>query len=56
MIKLVLYKCPVCGADNNQPCRTPKGRKKKNIHDTRPFGIDIGTPTPQGASNEKSGS
>lgn len=39
-LKLTLGKCPTCGADIDQPCRTPKGRKKKNVHDTRPFSLD----------------
>lgn len=36
---VVLYRCPTCGAKQDEPCRTPKGRKKNNVHDTRPFGI-----------------
>lgn len=40
---LVLHKCPTCGADTDQPCRTPKGRRKPNVHDTRPFSL---TPKP----------
>lgn len=31
--------CPTCGAKENDPCRTPKGRKKDSVHDTRPFYI-----------------
>jgi hypothetical protein len=38
-MKLTLHPCPTCGAKTDQPCRTPKGRKKKNVHDTRPFSI-----------------
>lgn len=52
MIKLVLHKCPICGADNNQQCRTPKGIKKKNIHDTRPFSIEYNESVQQEMSNE----
>jgi hypothetical protein len=36
---LKLLSCPTCGAKTNEPCRTPKGRKKENVHDTRPFGF-----------------
>jgi hypothetical protein len=32
-------KCPECGADAGQPCRTPKGRIRNSAHDTRPFAI-----------------
>lgn len=38
---LTLYECPTCGAKEGKPCRTPKGRKKPNVHDTRPFGISF---------------
>ena len=37
---LILHQCPTCGAKQDEPCRTPKGRKKENIHDTRPFSLD----------------
>jgi hypothetical protein len=38
---LKVLDCPTCGAKTNEPCRTPKGRKKKDsIHDTRPFAIE----------------
>jgi hypothetical protein len=37
---LTLHTCPTCGAKTNEPCRTPKGRKKDVPHDTRPFSID----------------
>ena len=33
------HKCPTCGVEEGAPCRTPKGRKKDNIHDTRPFSL-----------------
>jgi hypothetical protein len=37
---LILYPCPTCGVGMDEPCVTPKGRrKKKNVHDTRPSGI-----------------
>jgi hypothetical protein len=36
----IFLKCPVCGAERGQPCRTPSGRKKQNTHDTRPFTIN----------------
>jgi hypothetical protein len=39
-MKLVLHECPVCGAGVDQPCRTPKGRKKESVHDTRPFSLE----------------
>ncbi len=39
-MKLILHECPDCKAKEGEPCRTPKGRKKKDIHDTRPFSID----------------
>ncbi len=38
-MKLVLYVCPTCGAAIDAPCRTPKGKKKETVHDTRPFGL-----------------
>lgn len=34
---LHLLECPTCGAAAGQPCRSPSGRKRENIHDTRPF-------------------
>lgn len=36
----ILHECPTCGASVDEPCRTPKGRKKDNVHDTRPFSLD----------------
>jgi hypothetical protein len=44
-MKLVMHKCPTCGAAEGGSCRTPKGRKKANMHDTRPFSIVL-NPTP----------
>ncbi len=41
MNKVILHQCPTCGAKENEPCRTPKGRRKNNTHDTRPFGLII---------------
>jgi hypothetical protein len=35
----IFHECPTCGAPAREPCRTPKGRKKLNVHDTRPFSI-----------------
>ena len=29
--------CPTCNAKAGEPCRTPKGRLKETVHDTRPF-------------------
>ena len=37
--KVVLHECPTCGAKEDESCRTPKGRKKNNVHDTRPFSL-----------------
>lgn len=39
MEKHIIFECPTCGAKENQPCRTPKGRKKINLHNNRPFGV-----------------
>lgn len=36
---ITLLKCPTCGAEKDQPCRTNSGRKKTSIHDTRPFAL-----------------
>lgn len=41
MIEVIYHPCPSCGAAENEPCRTPKGRDKDTIHDTRPFSIKI---------------
>ncbi len=30
-------KCPTCKVEAGFACRTPKGKKKKSCHDTRPF-------------------
>jgi hypothetical protein len=38
--KLILLPCPTCGAGKDEPCKTPKGKKKDNIHDTRPFALE----------------
>lgn len=52
MNKLILHKCPTCGVKENEPCRTPKGRKKSNVHDTRPFGIVSNNNQPRKNQNE----
>ena len=31
--------CPTCQAKPGEQCRTPKGRLKPGVHDTRPFSI-----------------
>lgn len=36
---LILHKCPECQAAEGEDCRSPKGRKRKNMHDTRPFSL-----------------
>lgn len=33
--------CPTCKAKEDEPCRTPKGRKKNVVHDTRPFSLEF---------------
>ncbi len=38
---IIPHICPTCGAKEGEPCRTPKGRKKEDIHDTRPFSVDF---------------
>ena len=39
--KLILHECPTCKAKENEPCKTPKGKKKKTVHDIRPFSINF---------------
>lgn len=34
-----MLKCPACGAEPKEPCKTPKGRKKNTSCNTRPFCI-----------------
>lgn len=34
-----LHRCPTCKALPNEPCKTPKGRKKQNVHETRPISL-----------------
>jgi hypothetical protein len=36
-----MHVCPECGAKVDEPCRTPKGRKKLTMHDTRPFSVTL---------------
>ena len=40
-MNLKLFKCPTCKAKNDEPCKTPKGKIKNTVHDTRPFGLEI---------------
>jgi hypothetical protein len=35
-----LHECPTCGAGEDEPCRTRKGRPKSSVHDTRPFSVE----------------
>jgi hypothetical protein len=46
---LILHACPTCGAKQDEPCQTPKGRKKETVHETRRFSIEarpiVGVPT-----------
>jgi hypothetical protein len=39
-MSFIFHECPTCGAKENEPCRTPKGRKKPTVHDTRPFSVN----------------
>jgi hypothetical protein len=41
---ITFHKCPTCGSEENEPCRTPKGRKKETVHDTRPFSVSFDDP------------
>lgn len=45
--KLILHCCSTCGAEEGSPCRTPKSRRKENVHDARPFSITTINPTAQ---------
>lgn len=38
-MSVFLHVCPTCKAAPNKPCKTPKGRKKKNVHETRPISL-----------------
>ena len=38
---IIFHICPTCGAQPGEPCRTPKGRKKETVHDTRPFSLEF---------------
>lgn len=40
---LILHRCPTCGATEQAPCRTRAGRRKANVHDTRPFSLTLPT-------------
>lgn len=35
-----LQECPTCGVKNHKPCRTPKGRRKKNVHVARSLDLE----------------
>lgn len=48
-MSLILYDCPTCGVKGNDPCRTPAGRRREAIHDTRPFGITFDKPLVSGS-------
>ena len=41
---LHLFKCPKCGAEENKPCVTPKGKEISKVHDTRQFAIASAKP------------
>lgn len=38
---LILHRCPTCGATEQAPCRTRAGRRKANVHDSRPFSLAL---------------
>lgn len=42
---ITLHACPSCGAPEGQPCRTPRGRIRRDVHDTRPFSLTTETLT-----------
>ena len=35
----IFHACPTCNAKQDQPCLTPKGKKRATAHDTRPFSV-----------------
>lgn len=45
MFSLKGHLCPECKAKEGEPCRTPKGRKKKGWHNTRPFSVELAEET-----------
>ena len=52
---IILHVCPTCGAKEDQPCRTPKGRIKPTVHDTRPFSVAFEPDNDNGAEKTAGG-
>ncbi len=45
-MRVIFHECPICGAKETEdydadPCRTPKGRKKKSTCNLRRFSLDF---------------
>lgn len=42
------HECPTCKSPAGIPCRTPSGKRKEAVHDTRPFSLGL----PEGPDEE----
>lgn len=51
---LVFGVCPTCNAQPNEPCRTPAGRKRASVHDTRPMFATVESPVAEAQEFAKS--